>query len=220
MPLRRSTSCEFTSFSHGTEYNSEGEKIKGRRSRSARKKSVQWSEDLEEVRYFSPHRSRSETIRRKFQKVKKRAEHFTEQPLMRVFMNFRESRVKRLRLIGQHTNCFSLDSGMQSFEEYNKQWDRLFEMYSSPNISVETKDTETVWQWILRVVLPGQKFGEIEVWSYLGIIHHGESVSEGDNEAKYQSQTFRCFKSWLSKNILTCFVQIMADYLRFRLKTE
>ena len=152
MPLRRSTSCEFTSFSHGTEYNSESEKIKGRRSRSARKKSVQWSEDLEEVRYFSPHRSRSETIRRKFQKVKKRAEHFTEQPMMRVFMNFRESRVKRLRLIGQHTNCFSLDSGMQSFEEYNKQWDRLFEMYSSPNISVETKDTETVWQWILRVV--------------------------------------------------------------------
>ena len=109
---------------------------------------------------------------------------------------------------------------MQSFEEYNKQWDRLFEMYSSPNISVETKDTETVWQWILRVVSSGQKFGEKEVWSYLGIIHHGESVSEGENDAKYQSQTFRCFKSWLSKNILTCFVQIMADYLRFRLKTE
>ena len=169
MPLRRSTSCEFTSFSHGTEYNSEGEKIKGRRSRSARKKSVQWSEDLEEVRYFSPHRSRSETIRRKFQKVKKRAEHFTEQPMMRVFMNFRESRVKRLRLIGQHTNCFSLDSGMQSFEEYNKQWDRLFEMYSSPNISVETKDTETVWQWILRVVNI-----RAEIWSNRSLKQFGD----------------------------------------------
>ena len=144
MPLRRSTSCEFTSFAHGSEYNWELEEIKKRRSRSARKKSVQWSDDLEEVRYFVPHRSRSESIKRKFKKVKKRAENLTEQPLARVLTSFRESKVKRLRLIGRRSNCFSLDSGMQNFEEYNKQWDRLFEMYSSPNISRDTAETERV----------------------------------------------------------------------------
>lgn len=144
MPLRRTTSCEFTSFAHGWEYLSEQDKVKERRTRSARKKSVQWSDDLEEIRYFVPHRSRSESIRRKFKKAKKRAEQFTEKPLVRVFTSLSESRVKRLRLIGRHTNCFSLDSGMQSFEEYNKQWDRLFEMYSSPNIhTTEAMATES-----------------------------------------------------------------------------
>ena len=143
MPLRKSTSCEFTSFTHGLEYHSELGKLKERRTRSASKKGVQWCDDLEEVRYFVPHRSRSESIRRKFKKAKKRAEQFTEKPLVRALTSISESRVKRLRLIGRHTNCFSLDSGVQSFEEYNKQWDRLFEMYSSPNLSTQAMAADT-----------------------------------------------------------------------------
>lgn len=136
MSLRRSTSCEFTSFSHGAEYRQE--RSKQRRSKSARKKSVQWSNDLEEVRYFVPHRSRSESIRRKFKKVKKRAE------TIGAFTSVSESRVKRLRLIGRNTNCFSHNSGFQSFEEYNKQWDLLFEMYTSRDYSLEAKSTESL----------------------------------------------------------------------------
>lgn len=158
MPLRRSTSCEFTSFSHGAEYHTELEKIKERRTRSACKKSVQWSDDLEEVRYFVPHRSRSESIKRKFKKAKRRAEQFTEKPLMRVFTSIGESRVKRLRIIGRHTNCFSLDSGMQSFEEYNKQWDILFEMYSSPNFPIETTTPEVELWWCNSLFQSGVRF--------------------------------------------------------------
>lgn len=144
MPLRRSTSCEFTSFSHGAEFRQE--RFKERRSRSARKKSVQWSNDLEEVRYFVPHRSRSESIRRKFKKVKKRAEQFNDNlKIFRAFTSTAESRVKRLRVIGRHTNCFSHESGLQSFEEYNKQWDLLFEMYASrDNYSLEAANAETI----------------------------------------------------------------------------
>lgn len=144
MPLRRSTSCEFTSFSHGAEYRQE--RFKERRSRSARKKSVQWSIDLEEVRYFVPHRSRSESIKRKFKKVKKRAEQFNNNlKTLKAFTSTAESRTKRLRIIGRYANCFSHESGLQSFEEYNRQWDLLFEMYASrDNYSLETTSTETL----------------------------------------------------------------------------
>ena len=140
MPLRRSTSCEFTSFSHGAEYRQE--RFKVCRSRSARKKSVQWSNDLEEVRYFVPHRSRSESIKRKFKKVKKRAEQFNDN-----LKTFRasESKVKRFRVMGRKANCFSHESALQSFEEYNKQWDLLFEMYASrDDYSPEGASTETL----------------------------------------------------------------------------
>ena len=86
----------------------------------------QWSDDLKEIRYFVPQRSRSESIRRKFNKVKKKkAEQFKEKPLVRVFTSTAKSRSKRLCLTGGHANCFSLDFGVQSFEEYNKQWDRF-----------------------------------------------------------------------------------------------
>lgn len=147
MPLRRSTSCEFTSFTHGTEYRRQ-ERFKERRSQSARKKSVQWSNDLEEVRYFVPHRSRSESIKRKFKKVKKRAEQINDNlKTLRAFTSKgAESKAKRLRLIGRHTNCFSHESGLQSFEEYNKQWDLLFEMYTSRDYSLEATSTETLWK--------------------------------------------------------------------------
>lgn len=107
MSLYRSMSCEFTSFCHGAEYRQE--RLRQRRSKSARKKSVQWSNDLEEVRYFVPHRSRSESIRRKFNKVKKRAEN------LRAFTLISDSRVKQLR---RNTDCFAHNSGFQSFEEY------------------------------------------------------------------------------------------------------
>lgn len=116
----RSMSCEFTSFCHGAEYRQE--RLRQRRSKSARKKSVQWSNDLEEVRYFVPHRSRSESIRRKFNKVKKKAE------VLRAFTLISESRVKQLR---RNTNCFAHNSGFQTFEEYNKQWDLLFDIYTN-----------------------------------------------------------------------------------------
>ena len=69
-----------------------------------------------------PHRSRSESIRRKFNKVKKRAEN------LRAFTLISDSRVKQLR---RNTDCFAHNSGFQSFEEYNKQWDLLFDMYTS-----------------------------------------------------------------------------------------
>lgn len=145
MPLRRSTSCEFTSFSHGAEYRRE--RFTERRSRSARKKSVQWCHDLEEVRYFVPHRSRSESIKRKFKKVKKRAEQFNDNlKTLGAFTSTAESRTKRLRIIGRYANCFSHESGLQSFEEYNKQWDLLFERYASrDNYSLEATNTETLW---------------------------------------------------------------------------
>lgn len=145
MPLRRSTSCEFTSFSHGAEYRQE--RFKERRARSARKKSVQWSIDLEEVCYFVPHRSRSESIKRKFKKVKKRAEQFNDNlKTLKAFTSTAESRTTRLRIIGRYAKCFSHESGLQSFEEYNKQWDLLFEMYASrDNYSLETPSTKTLW---------------------------------------------------------------------------
>lgn len=138
MSLQRSASCEFTSFAHGAGFRTDHER-KERRTRSAHKKGVQWRDDLEEIRYFVPERSRSESIRRKFNKAKKKkAEQFKEKPLVRAFTSSAESRSIRLCLIGGHVNCFSLDSGVQSFEEYNKQWDRLFEMYSTPNLSYST----------------------------------------------------------------------------------
>lgn len=145
MPLRRSTSCEFTSFSHSAEYRQE--RFKERRTRSARKKSVQWSVDLEEVRYFVPHRSRSESIKRKFKKVKKRAEQLNDNwKTLKAFTSTAESRTTRLRIIGRYAKCFSHESGLQSFEEYNKQWDLLFEMYTSrDNYSLETASTQTLW---------------------------------------------------------------------------
>lgn len=138
MALQRSASCEFTSFAHGAGFHTDRER-KERRTRSDLKKGVQWSDDLEEIRYFVPERSRSESIRRKFNKAKKKkAEQFKEKPLVRAFTSSAESRSIRLCLIGGHVNCFSLDSGAQSFEEYNKQWDRLFEMYSTPNLNYST----------------------------------------------------------------------------------
>lgn len=145
MPLRRSTSCEFISFSHGAEYRQE--RFKERRTRSARKKSVQWSIDLEEVRYFVPHRSRSESIKRKFKKVKKRAEQLNDNlKNLKGFTSSAESRTTRLRIIGRYAKCFSHESGLQSFEEYNKQWDLLFEMYASrENYSLEATSTKTLW---------------------------------------------------------------------------
>ena len=93
-----------------------------------------------------PHRSRSESIRRKFKKVKKRAEQFNDNlKTFRSFTSIAESRVKRLRVIGRHANCFSHESGLQSFEEYNKQWDLLFELYASrDNYSLEATSTETI----------------------------------------------------------------------------
>lgn len=121
--LRRSLSCEFTDYPHRREF--EHVRPAEPRSFSVRKKSVQWSNDLEEVRYYVPKRSRSESIRRRIRKVKQRAEKITDKPLN----SLNETLVKRLYYVRKNGSCsFSLDNGLQSFEEYNKQWDLLFEL--------------------------------------------------------------------------------------------
>ena len=134
MPRRRSLSCDFLDFP-GRQLDPEFTNIERQpRSHSARKKSVQWSNDLEEVRYYPvPKRSRSESIRRKIQKVKRRAEKFTDAPLKA--LNGLNGTVtagrRRLQFVTAHSHgrsCFSLDSNFQSFEEYDKQWDVLFEL--------------------------------------------------------------------------------------------
>lgn len=131
MPRRRSLSCDLTHF-YSRELEPEFEIIRSAkpRSHSARKKSVQWSSDLEEVRYFVPKRSRSESIRRKIQKVKQKAEKLTDGPL-KALNSFNETTgLKRLQYArtAHGRSCFSLDTNFQSFEEYERQWDKLFEL--------------------------------------------------------------------------------------------
>lgn len=130
---RRSASCEFLSRHH----NRMAEVYATQRiprSNSARKKSVQWRSDLEEVRYYIPHRSKSESIKRKIRKVRRKAERLSDLSFSKVISNFGEPRAAGFRLglkcIGGQS--LSMDhTDFERFEDYNKQWDYLFELYGS-----------------------------------------------------------------------------------------
>ncbi|EDO35267.1 predicted protein [Nematostella vectensis] len=127
MPLKRSLSCEFVAR-HRSRMAEVYAAKRMPRSHSARKKSVQWSDDLEEVRYYIPHRSKSETLKRKIKKVRMKAEKLTDRSL-RAFASFSEvPTMNALRCMGRQ--AVSMDTGFQSFEDYSKQWDLLFELYA------------------------------------------------------------------------------------------
>lgn len=119
--LKRSSSCEFLAQHH---YRMAEVYAVHRlpRSRSARKKSVQWCTDLEQVRYYRPHRSKSEVIKRKIKKAlsvnKDRFNDLTFIKDIRPKVGF---------------NCMASKSwdSEWNFDDYNTQWDVLFDLYAT-----------------------------------------------------------------------------------------
>lgn len=119
MSKKRSSSCEFLA-QHHCRMAEVYAVHRMPRSSSARKKSVQWCTDLEQVRYYRPHRSKSEVIKRKIKKAFKK-ERFNDM----VFIKDIRPKVGLNCMAGK-----SWDSEW-NFDDYNAQWDVLFDLYAN-----------------------------------------------------------------------------------------
>lgn len=112
---------------------------KSPRSRSCRKKSVQWSNDLEQVRYFEPRKTRAANVKRKISQIKKRAAAITDGPLKKINLGASKTGWRKFRCLTKQS--MSLDTGMETYEDYNRQWDLLFEMYTVSSSQIDNDIT-------------------------------------------------------------------------------
>lgn len=137
MALRRSRSLEC--IRPETEY----EILKNTpRSRSCRKKSVQWSNNLEEVRYFEQGKTKAMSVKKKICQLKKRATALKDFPIKKLSVGASKTAWRKIRCLPRQS--MSLDTGMaayETYEEYNREWDILFEMYSVSSTKEENEIT-------------------------------------------------------------------------------
>lgn len=94
-------------------------------------KRVQWSEELEEVHYFYvPTESCRKSIKERVKKIMQKALELTDKPL-KIIVKIGEAGLEFITRIGASG---SFESNEVTFDDLDKEWDKLFELYGSQKI--------------------------------------------------------------------------------------
>ena len=94
-------------------------------------KRVQWSEELEEIHYFYvPPDSCRKSFKQRVKKLRQKAFELTDKPL-KIIIKIGEAGLEFMTRVGPSG---SFESNEVTFEDLDKEWDRLFELYGSREI--------------------------------------------------------------------------------------
>ena len=94
-------------------------------------KRVQWSEELEEIHYFYvPPDSCKKSIKERVKKLRQKAFELTDKPL-KIIVKIGEAGLEFMAKVGASG---SFESNEVTFDDLDKEWDKLFELYGSHEI--------------------------------------------------------------------------------------
>lgn len=94
-------------------------------------KRVQWSNELEEIHYFYvPPDSCKKSIKQRVKRLRQKAFELTDKPL-KIILKIGEAGLEFMAKVGPSG---TFESNEVVFEDLDKEWDKLFELYGSPDI--------------------------------------------------------------------------------------
>ncbi|EDO35266.1 predicted protein [Nematostella vectensis] len=132
MADKESVSCDDSPYSTDSETES---------------KRVQWADDLVEIHYFAQPHDFRKSFRKKIRKIKEKAGELTDKPL-KIITNVGEVSATifqhGLEFISKHHGPHgSFDTDLVTYEELEREWDRLFKLYAVPTKQEKSPTNES-----------------------------------------------------------------------------